>query len=410
MKKQLLIIGFVWPEPKSSAAGSRMLQIIDLFLKADYTITFATACAKTDNAFDLKSIGVEIASIELNSTSFDDFISVLNPNVVLFDRFMIEEQFGWRVSEQCPGALKLLDTEDLHCLRKGRQQAYKDGNVFTDDYLFNDFAKREIASILRCDVTLMISEFEMELLQNTFNVKPTQLFYLPFLVEALSMTHIDALPSFNEREHLVTIGNFMHEPNWQAVLKLKNEIWPILKQQLPKVELHIYGSYVPQKATQLHKPKDRFFIKGFALDVDEVMQKAKLCMSYLPFGAGLKGKVLDAMKNGTPCAMNSIASEGMFGHENPNGFIEDDINTFVNKVVALYHNKTEWNTVQKNGFDSLSNRFNKSLFEAEFISHIKFLQLKLKEHRQYHFLGQILQHHSLQSSKYMSKWIEAKNK
>ena len=77
MKKQLLIIGFVWPEPKSSAAGYRMLQIIDLFLKDNYTITFATACAKTDNAFNLESIGVSEASIALNNTSFDVFITQL---------------------------------------------------------------------------------------------------------------------------------------------------------------------------------------------------------------------------------------------------------------------------------------------------------------------------------------------
>jgi hypothetical protein len=42
-------------------------------------------------------------------------VKELNPAVVLFDRFMMEEQFGWRVSENCPDALRLLDTEDLHC-------------------------------------------------------------------------------------------------------------------------------------------------------------------------------------------------------------------------------------------------------------------------------------------------------
>ena len=410
MKKQLLVIGFVWPEPKSSAAGSRMLQIIDLFLKADYKVTFATACAKSDNAFDLKSIGVETTSIALNDSSFDTIVSELNPNVVLFDRFMIEEQFGWRISEQCPNALKVLDTEDLHSLRKGRHQAYKDGVTFNDDYLYNDFAKREIASVLRCDVTLMISEFEIELLTNKFNVKASQLFYLPFLVEELSDSNSSNLPSFEERQHIVTIGNFMHEPNWQAVLKLKNEIWPKLRQKLPHTELHIYGSYVPQKATQLHKPQERFFIKGFANSVDEVMQNARLCIAYLPFGAGLKGKVLDGMKNGTPCAMNAIASEGMFGKLMPNGIIEDDIDVFVDCVSNLYQDKNVWNDYQNNGFQTLKTRFNRSNFEALFINQIEALQQQLKTHRQQHFLGQVLQHHSMQSSKYMSKWIEEKNK
>lgn len=408
MKKQLLIIGFVWPEPKSSAAGYRMLQIIDLFLKDNYAITFATACSKTDNAFNLESIGVSVASIALNNSSFDTFITQLNPSVVLFDRFMIEEQFGWRVSEQCPNAVKLLDTEDLHCLRKGRHQAFKEKQPFTDDYLFNDFAKREIASILRCDVTLMISEFEMELLVEKFHIKRSQLYYLPFLVEGFSEAETSQLPSFDNRQHIVTIGNFMHEPNWQSVLLLKQNIWPKLSLLLPKAELHIYGSYVSQKATQLHKPKDRFFIKGFAEDVNDVMKNAKLCTAYLPFGAGLKGKLFDAMLNGTPCAMNTIAVEGMFGLLDINGIKEDAIDAFVKQTAELYTNKSFWIEKQTNGFKALNSRFNASNFNL--LQLVCDLQQNLNKHRQIHFLGQVLQHHSLQSSKYMSKWIEAKNR
>ena len=156
-----------------------MLQLIQLFLKANYKITFATACAKSDQAFNLKSIGVETVSIALNDSGFDAFVKQLNPKIVLFDRFNIEEQFGWRVSEQCPNAVKLLDTEDLHCLRKGRHAAFKKGEAFNDDYLYTELAKREIASILRCDCTLMISEYEIELLKNKFKLQESQLHYLP---------------------------------------------------------------------------------------------------------------------------------------------------------------------------------------------------------------------------------------
>ena len=151
MLTQLLIIGFVWPEPKSSAAGTRMLQLIEVFQQEGYKIVFASPCAKSDNAFNLEAIGVTQVSIELNNASFDDYIKQLNPEIVMFDRFMMEEQFGWRVTEHCPNALKILDTEDLHCLRKGRQQAYKEGGVFDKTYLLSDVAKREIASIYRCD-------------------------------------------------------------------------------------------------------------------------------------------------------------------------------------------------------------------------------------------------------------------
>src|SRR5690606_5459984 len=130
MIQKLLIIGFVWPEPKSSAAGSRMMQLIEAYISFGYDVTFASACAKTETAFDLKTIGIQTENIQLNHSSFDDFVKQLQPDAVLFDRFMTEEQFGWRVAEQCPNALRILDTEDLHCLRKGRQQALKDGKPF----------------------------------------------------------------------------------------------------------------------------------------------------------------------------------------------------------------------------------------------------------------------------------------
>ena len=168
MQKHLLIIGFVWPEPQSSAAGSRMLQLIKAFRSWNYKIIFASPCTKHNNAFDLTSLGVETLCIELNSSTFDDFIKNLQPDIVLFDRFMIEEQFGWRVTEHCPKALKILDTEDLHGLRKGRMKAFKAQKSFDDFYLFNDTTKREIASIYRSDLSLIISEAEMVLLKEKF--------------------------------------------------------------------------------------------------------------------------------------------------------------------------------------------------------------------------------------------------
>ena len=123
--KHLVIIGTVWPEPNSTAAGSRMLQLISLFQKQGYEITFLCSASKSDFSFDLSQISVKTKAIQLNDSSFDDEITALNPSVVLFDRFMIEEQYGWRVMENCPNALRILDTEDLHFLRKAREVAFK---------------------------------------------------------------------------------------------------------------------------------------------------------------------------------------------------------------------------------------------------------------------------------------------
>ena len=184
--QQVLIVGYVWVEPNSSAAGSRMLQLIEQFLEQGFKVTFASPSQKSEKATSLNSLGIDEVSIELNNTSFDDFIKELQPTIVLFDRFMMEEQFGWRVAENCPNAIRILDTEDLHFLRKTRHQQLKKGERFTNEALLkSDDAKREIASILRCDLTLIISTYEMDLLKSVFKVDEKILCYLPFLLNKI---------------------------------------------------------------------------------------------------------------------------------------------------------------------------------------------------------------------------------
>lgn len=403
--KTLLIIGFVWPEPKSSAAGSRMMQLIELFLTDGYEITFGCTAQNLEFSEDLSVLGIISKTIELNSSTFDDFVKELNPNVVLFDRFMVEEQFGWRVSESCPDALKILDTEDLHCLRYARQLAVKENRDFIFDDLFSDVAKREIASILRCDISLMVSEFEMELLQNQFKVSRDLLYYLPIFAEKL-----DLVLNFDERKDFVFIGNFLHEPNWDCVKYLSEVIWPMLHLQLPEAKMLIYGAYPMQKVLQLHKPKQNFHIMGRAEDAYEVVKNAKVVLAPIRFGAGIKGKLIEAMQCGTPSVTSSIGAEAMHGNLEWNGFVKNNVAEFVDASVLLYQDEKLWNKCQENGFEILEKRFKKALFEDAFITEVNSLLENIKQHRNSNFIGSILQHHLLSSTKYMSKWIEKKNK
>jgi glycosyltransferase involved in cell wall biosynthesis len=402
--KNVVIIGAVWPEPTSTAAGSRMLQLISLFQKQDYEITFLCSASKSDFSFDLNQISVKTKAIQLNDSSFDAEIKSLNPDVVLFDRFMMEEQYGWRVMENCPNALRILDTEDLHFLRKAREMAFKQNRELVFEDYISDIFKREMASIYRCDLTLLISEFEMQLATETFKIDATLLYYLPFLSEEIQTN----IPSFEERNHFVSIGNFLHEPNWQTVLALK-KYWKSIKKQLPDAELHVYGAYVSEKAKQLHNEKEGFLIKGRAESVADVYSKARVLLAPIPYGAGLKGKLFEAMQLGLPSITTKMGAEAMNGNLDWNGFITSDEADFIEKAIELYTNKNVWETAQKNGYEIIEKRFKKELYETDFMNQVENLQENLKSHRNQNFLGQILQHQSLQSTKYMSKWIEAKN-
>ena len=409
--QKLLIIGFVWPEPNSSAAGGRMMQLISLFKADGFSITFASSAQNSDFIVDLYEYGVERKSIELNNSSFDVFIKDLNPTVVLFDRFMIEEQFGWRVAENCPDALRLLDTEDLHCLRLARQKAFKENRLFkTTDLFVEEVAKREVASILRCDLSLLISEFEMQLLESTFKIDNALLYYLPFLLEPINDAILQELPSFEVRKDFVFVGNFLHEPNWNAVQYLKETMWPLIKKQIPEAFLNVYGAYPSQKVMQLHNKKDGFLILGRAVDAQEEVKKARVVLAPLRFGAGIKGKLLEAMQCGTPSSTTSIGSESMHGDLPWSGFVNDDVADFVDAAVLLYQDQKIWDKAQKNGIEIINQRYSKDLFEAEFRTKIDFLCANLKQHRLNSFLGTLLQHHTLKSTKYMSRWIEEKNK
>lgn len=402
--KNLIIIGRVFPEPISTAAGSRMIQLMDLFLTQNYQITFLSTASISENSFDLSSKNIQFQNILLNDNSFDELIKNLNPDIVVFDRFTTEEQFGWRISEQVPNTVKILDTEDLHFLRNAREKAFKQNKILENSDLINDVFKRELASILRCDLSLIISEFEMNLLIEKFKINENILFYLPLFGEVKKSE-----TSFSERKNFISIGNFLHEPNWHTVLQLK-KLWKDIKNQLPEAEIHIYGAYASEKVFQLHNEKEGFIIKGRAENVESVFNQAKILLAPIPFGAGIKGKLLESMQFGLPNVTSAVGAEAMQGNHDWNGFITDNETEFVEKAVLLYQDENLWQKSQENGFKIIKNRFKKELFEPNFIHKIQEISENLESHRNQNFLGQILQHHTLQSTKYLSKWIEEKNK
>ena len=409
MKEHILIIGKVWPEPSSSAAGSRTLQLINLFIEQNWQVSFACAASESDYSFDLKSLGIRSLHIVLNDSSFDDLVKNMQPHMVLFDRFTSEEQFGWRVAQNCPNALRILDTIDLHCLRLERQEAIKQNRDFSLLDLNSDFAKREIASIYRSDVSLMISDYEMDLLINHFKIDNSLLHYVPFLLDPI-LKKDNQWPSFSEREHFLSIGNFLHEPNWDAVLFLKQFIWPLIRKQLPKAEIHIYGAYPSKKVFDLNNLKEGFLIKGRADSVERVMKKTKVCLSPLRFGAGIKGKLIDAMQFGVPSVTTDIGAESMHGEFPWNGIIANQPHKFAEAAVELYTNEIKWQQAGENGAQILNNFFLKSNHSDLLIDKLLFLKNQLKSHRLSNFIGEMLMHHTVMGTKYMSLWIEAKNK
>lgn len=421
---RVLIIGYVWPEPRSSAAGGHMMQIIESFLQRGWHITFSSPAGIGEHKADLASLGIDEVGIELNNSSFDTFISQLAPDIVLFDRFMMEEQFGWRVEKHCPAALRVLETSDLQSLRDARQQQLKarlKSSADLDDFsnLFaparrdtfeqmadTDLAQREIAAIYRCDLSLMISEYEIDLLVEHFNVPRALLHWCPLMVDSVPATFVP----FEQRQHFLSIGNFRHAPNWDAVLWMKTTVWPLIRQQLPGAQLHVYGAYTPPKATALHNPAQGFHVLNWAEDALEVMSHARICMAPLRFGAGIKGKIADAMLCGTPNVTTPVGAEGMHGELPWAGAIEQSASAIAAAAVHLYQNAEAWHQAQQHGQTLLAQRYLQASHGPALVECIERCRTGLEQHRRNNFTGAMLRHHQHKSTQYMAQWIEAKNR
>lgn len=404
MTQRLLLIAKNWPEPNSTAAGRRTLDLLSIFRDSGYQIDIASAAEKTPFQANLDQWGVITHKISVNDDGFDTWLAQRSPDIIIFDRYVMEEQFGWRVRMVLPNAMTILDTSDLHFLREARQIAFKTGNALD---LFNATAIRELTCISRCDLCLVISSIESELLEQTFQIPKQQILYLPFIINEADITFG---PSFADRYHCTMFGGFKHEPNRDATRWLREVLWPAIRQRLPKdTELHIYGAYADHAMNQLNAPKERFFIKGRADDALTTIQKYRVNLAPLRYGAGQKGKILEGWLTGTPTITTQIGIEGMASTEGMENSVACSEDTFSKLVAKTYTNTKHWYTLQTQGHHILKDAFLRSNHEQRFLYTIKTTLANLSEHRHANFWGRVLWQNQFRASEYMSRWIELKN-
>jgi len=423
----VLFVGFVWPEPTSSAAGQNILSYMNTCLAIQYNVSFCSAADLTERSHNLTNLGINTFKTALNCNSFNQQIINIKPDIVVFDRYLSFEQFAWRVKESCPNAMLVLDAEDLHCLREARHKLIKQkqsaqalfmqsDNILKQEnlpLLYNDIALRELACIYQSDLTLLLSTFEHDVLVRYFNVPANQLSHIPFILPHTNEINAPYRRSFEQKQNFVFIGNFRHAPNYHAVKILREQCWPkihnLLKGQFPSVKCEVYGAYMSPKAKQLENKKIGFVMHGYAKSQFEAVSSARVMLAPISFGAGVKGKLLDAMQSHTPSITTPIGCEGITQKSWP-GEIVSTVDDFVNAAVSFYTQQPKWENANEQAKQILDTQYD-SHVNAEVLS--KCLQDKYARFmldRTTNFNQKLLGHHQFQTSKYMSQWIEAKNK
>ena len=388
-----------------------------------------------------KELGIQFHTLSPNrNKDAEEFLAKLSSEsedlLVVFDRFYNEEMFSHHVRKHCPNATLVLDMQDLHSLRLVRQDFIErekpeglsnlpplDLVPSTDDPRL----LRELASIHRSDLTLVCSEFEMDLLTEKYKINPEKLVLAP-LFGSIPKGTTPLLP-FNERRDYVFVGGFCHAPNVDAVRQLKR-LWPKVrkatientvyekKEGEDDVKLHVYGAHCPnQLRKELHDPGNGFLMHGYnPLSMTEVLGDKRIMLSPLRFGAGIKGKHIEAWKTGCPIVTTEIGAEGMrttksFESAGAQKFwggrVAQSDDEFVDSAQTIYNCESKWNKSIESPLPVLGRFCGRKHWKI--VCERLILSIRRKEeNRREDLFRHILWHQSNRSTEYLSKYIELK--
>jgi glycosyltransferase involved in cell wall biosynthesis len=417
-----LLISTVWPEPFSSAAGLRDLNLIEGLGALGYRVVLASAA---DNPKGLEYCrGLEregrlsCLPIRLNHESFDaELLRLGSQGVcgVIYDRLVMEEQYGPRVRSVCPGWIQILDTQDLHFLRLSREQAHRRGEDLLErsrqlPSSWDETAVvRELSSLHRVDLTLLISPFEQELLTEHFGVDSSRLALSTFAYPkrpAPSGRQAGESADFSRRSGFCFVGNFRHAPNLDAFRWLRDELWGAVRRRLGGAVVRVWGAYPTQEVFEAHDPGRGFLVMGEALRLGDVFSDARVSLVPVRFGAGIKGKVSDSWDQGVPVVSTSLGLEGMC---TVGGAIQAAASAaeFVDCAVKLHEDPAAWSEARRAGEQALFQRYSSEVFLQELRAAIDQARMR-NATREGDWVRRMLTHHSLETPRYFGKWLELK--
>ncbi|MDG1572934.1 glycosyltransferase [Robiginitalea sp. M366] len=399
-----MYIGHQWPEPRSSAAGERTVQLLLLLQSMGLEVHFGSAAERGPLASPLETRGISCHPLALNCGSFDLFLKEHDFDLIVFDRFLSEEQFGWRVHQHLPGCRTILDTQDLHSLRYSREATLRKGEDWSPRAWIEEPAfYREVASIFRTDLTLLISRTEQRLLLELLPMLETRCAYLPFCFEAPQT----GLPGFEARRDFVLAGNGKHPPNRDAAHHLVHELWPLIRRELPGAELHLYGAYLPAAWQQWEKAQPGVKVKGHCEALLPRLQGYRAQLAPLRFGAGVKGKLLSALQAGLPTLTTAVGAEDVFAAD---GFLAASDPDFIAKAIALYQDPKKWEAVLREQTGAAAGHFSSPEAWAKKLREILLSGGHASPDSQADILSRLLRHRAFDSYRYLSRWITEKNK
>jgi len=345
-KISILVIDSYAPRFDRESGSNRLLNIIKILKDLEYHVIFFP-----DNEFGeqpytqmLCQLGVEV--IYKIDESYSTVVE-LKKRIQLIDVAWIcrpqlfKKYYKHLIKNK--NLFLIYDTIDLHFQRIKREWELKDSSSKKLEKKWKKSLALERNCSSKASLTITVTHDEKKVVDD-WGAKCS---VVPNIHKPSSMQ----IPSFGEREGLLFIGSYLHPPNVDSVIWLCEEIMPEVWERNPKINLTLLGSNPTDKV--LSYKNDKVFVPGFIHDVKPYFERAKIFLSPLRYGAGMKGKIGQSMALGLPVITTKVGAEGMNLVHDMNSMIAESSKDFVAAICSLYTDEKSWNRLSQKSLEHM---------------------------------------------------------
>tara|TARA_R110002049_G_scaffold142673_3_gene304566 strand:- start:4140 stop:6926 length:2787 start_codon:yes stop_codon:yes gene_type:complete len=343
VEHRVLVLDYATPQPDKDAGSYAAIQEIKLLQALGCKVTFVPENLAHLGTYtlDLQRMGVEVLYAPFYSSLNDVFARRLaEMDAVYLTRYVVAEKYIDTI--RAHGNTRILfNNADLHFLR--RMRASLSGNAGEEE-MQKALATRdaELDVCRKADAVLSYTHTEHAVITSHI-CEVDKLHLTPWVLEEKTEG-----PAFADRRGIAFLGSYNHPPNREALDYLVEDVMPLLLSVRPDIKLSVYGSNMPDDYDELDC--ENIEIVGFAETLDEVFHEHRVFVAPLLSGAGIKGKVLEAVAYGTPCVLSEMAAEGTGLSHGISALIADTDtpDEWVNAIIKLYDNEDLWNKFSEN--------------------------------------------------------------
>lgn len=335
-KPTLLMVDHYVPQYDKDAGSRTVFQYLKLFVSQGYNVKFIGDNFYRHEPYTtvLQQMGVEVLYGPYYANNWQRWIEGNAPYIdfVFLNRPHISVKYIDFIKEKTKARI-IYYGHDLHFLRERREYELTHEEKLLETV--EEWKMKELSLMHKADMSYYPSYIEEEAIHQIdadISVKAIP----AYLFEDVESCRYD----FAARRDMMFIGGFGHTPNIDAVKWLASDVMPRLVELLPDIVVHILGSNPPKEIEKL--ANEHLKIEGFVTDeqLEKFYHECRMSIVPLRYGAGIKGKIIEAMKYGTPVATTSVGAEGIIDAEQIM-LIEDDAETFAEKIAKLYQNEAE---------------------------------------------------------------------